>query len=455
MNLLQRLRGGVRSDEMSPDDFLAHLADLQWGFMHGPAGKTGDTESAAETFVHYVAQAYRANGIVFACMLTRLLVFSEARFAFRRLHDGRPGELFATDALRILERPWTNGTTGELLTRMIQDVDLAGNAYIVRRPGRKLKRLRPDWVEIVIGTPRPNGTADDLDAEVVGFIYYPGGTEATEGVVLDVEEVAHWAPIPDPLAHYRGMSWLTPVLREIEGDGEATRHKLAFFRNAATPNLVVSFKPEVKQEAFEKFKAKLEQKHRGATNAYRTLYLGGGADVTVVGTNFRDMAFKDVQGHGETRVAAAAGVPPIIVGLSEGLASATYSNYGQARRRFADGTMRPLWRSACAALTPLVEVPADAELWTDDDDILFLQEDRKDAADILRVNAASIRTLTDGGYTPESVIAAVQAENLSLLEHSGLMPVQLQPPGEDDPTEPKDPGGDEPGVGDDDEGDTD
>jgi phage portal protein BeeE len=55
------------------------------------------------------------------------------------------------------------------------------------------------------------------------------------------------------------------------------------------------------------------------------------------------------QGAGETRIAAAAGVPPVIVGLSEGLQAATYSNYSQARRRFADGTMRPLWRNAAVA----------------------------------------------------------------------------------------------------------
>jgi hypothetical protein len=30
--------------------------------------------------------------------------------------------------------------------------------------------------------------------------------------------VAHWSPIPDPLANFRGMSWLTPVLREIDAD---------------------------------------------------------------------------------------------------------------------------------------------------------------------------------------------------------------------------------------------
>jgi hypothetical protein len=119
----------------------------------------------------------------------------------------------------------------------------------------------------------------------------------------------------------------------------------------------------------------------------------------------------------------------VIVGLSEGLQQATYSNYGQARRKFGDGWARPQWRMAAACLQKLIPTPAGSRLWYDDRDISFLQEDQKDAAEILKVDAESIRTLTDGGYTPESVVAAVQARNPALLVHSGLIPVQLQPPG--------------------------
>ena len=45
---------------------------------------------------------------------------------------------------------------------------------------------------------------------------------------------------------------------------------------------------------------------RQISNAYETLYLGGGADVKVVGNDFRQMDLKATQGAGETRIAAAA-----------------------------------------------------------------------------------------------------------------------------------------------------
>jgi phage portal protein BeeE len=131
--------------------------------------------------------------------------------------------------------------------------------------------------------------------------------------------------------------------------------------------------------------------HEGALNAYKTLFLAGGADVKTVGTDFKQLDLKAVQGAGETRIAAAAGVPPVVVGLSEGLQAATYSNYAQARRRFADQTMRPLWRNAAGSLARIINVPPASELWYDDRDIPALREDEKDAADIQQSQAVTIR----------------------------------------------------------------
>ncbi|MFI7643732.1 phage portal protein, partial [Nonomuraea sp. NPDC049400] len=232
-------------------------------------------------------------------------------------------------------------------------------------------------------------------------------------------------------AHWRGMSWLTPVLREISSDLAATRHKWKFFENGATPGLAITFDKTVKPETIQKLMATMEYGHEGVDNAYRTLYLGGGADVTPLTMDLQQLDFKRTQGAGETRLAAAAGVPASIVGFTEGLAGSSLNagNYGQARRRFADGTLRPLWRNCAGSLASLVDVPEDAELWYDDRDIAFLREDRKDAAEIFRIKSATVSSFITAGFKPDSVKAAVEAEDLALLEHTGLVSVQLLPPG--------------------------
>lgn len=446
MNLLRRAlaptpeatRAHVEPFQFQGNKYYGHAVGLNVNPKHeGPTGE----------FLSMVQCAYKANGVVFACMLGRRSLFSEARFQFRRINDGRPGDLFGNNALRVLERPWINGTTGDLLGRMLTDSDTAGNAFVALRTdyttGRQhLKRMRPDWVSIVLGSmDDPNVGGDDLDAEVLGYLYHPGGNASgREAVPLLREEVAHFAPEPDPLSTYRGMSWLTPVLREIESDSAATDHKAAFFHNGATPQLVVSFDREVSQDAVERFSALMDSKHAGASHAYKTLYLGGGADVTVAGKDLAQLDFKATQGAGETRIAAAAGMHPAILGLSEGLqgASLNAGNFSAARRLTADKTMRPLWRNAAGSLASLIEVPGNAELWYDDRDIPFLREDLKDASEIAYAKAQTIRELINAGFEPASVVGAVEADDYGLLTHTGLVSVQLQPPGMSEPA-PSDP----------------
>ncbi len=340
------------------------------------------------------------------------------------------------DDLAILETPWNGAHTGDLLKLMLVHADIGGSSYVARR-NRVLRVMRPDWITVIHGTNEDDeATGDDLDAELLGYLYHSGGRYAgKKPVYLLPEEVAVFTPNPDPTAPYRGMSWLTPVIREVMGDKATTDHKLRFFENGATPNMVV--KLDIADLAkFNEWVDQMELNHKGSANAYKTLYMGAGADATVVGTNLEQLDFKNVQGAGETRIAAAAGVPPIIAGFSEGLESATYSNYGQARRRFADLTMRPLWRDVAHSLQQIIPTPAGAELWYDDRDIPFLAEDVKDAVESQGIQSRTIRTLTDAGFTPDSAIEAVNAGDWNRLVHSGLFSVQLQKPGStDEPSE--------------------
>lgn len=50
--------------------------------------------------------------------------------------------------------------------------------------------------------------------------------------------------------------------------------------------------------------------------------------------------------------------------------------------------------------------------------------------------AASIRTLIDAGYSPDSAVAYVQTLDLGELRHSGPYSIQLQPPDDDEDPPP-------------------
>lgn len=456
MSLIRRRRKAYSPDPPSWqfDDLASRLATL---------GSTPDREVIGNDFAGYISGVYKSSGVVSAVITARQMVFSEARFQWVQRVNGRVGDMFGSPELGLLEKPWPGGTTGELLARMEIDVSLAGNSYWTTvddegragatsagGPNRRLRNLRPDWVTIIVASPsdHPDGP-DAPDARIVAYEYQPRRRTGLSGpgakLLLLPHEVAHYSPMPDPDAQFRGMSWLTPVLREIAADKAATKHKLKFFEHGAVAGLSVSLKQQMTKQQFDEFVAEMEKQHRGVDNAYKTLYTAGGADVTPLAQNFQQLDFKITQGAGETRIAAAGRVHPVVVGLSEGMAGSSLNagNFAAARRSFADGTIRPLWRIAAASLQPILgplssprlRVPG-IELIADDRDVAFLREDAKDVAGVQRVQTAAIRNLVDAGWEPDAAVKFVANDDLGSLigRHTGLFSVQLQPPGSQPPS---------------------
>lgn len=398
---------------------------------------TLDSISIGGNFAALAVGAFGGNSVVAACMGQRMRVFASTRFRFQRIRDGKAGDYFGTPALRQLERPWIGGTTQNLLTQMMVDADLAGNSFWIRDDG-EFVRLRPDWVEIAVEQRRTRDGAI-IGHRKLGYVYYDGGKHSgNDGAAFTVGEVAHFMPTPDPLAPFRGMSPLTPVIRELEADIQMTRHKKKFFTNGATPNMVIKHPAGATLEKILQFDKALDDRVAGTDNAYKRLNLYPGADVTIAGATLQQIDFKAVQGAGETRIASAFGVPPVLAGLSEGLQGSSLNdgNFGAARRLFADGTVDHLWREAAGSLEVLVPAPGVDSVLAHDPDVPFTREDRADAANIEQVKATTIASLITSGYEPDSVIAAVEAGDYRLLVHSGLYSVQLQKPGGDSPAPP-------------------
>lgn len=393
---------------------------------------TGNSEEPLQDFSGYVNGGYKASAAVFACCMARASLFTEARFAVQKITENGPGDFVAGD-LKILQKPWPGGVTSTLLARAIQDVDMSGNAYFVRQGvlgSERLRRLRPDWVCILLdGDPQV-----DVDTDVVAYIYKPGNTsDADKWEVYPIDGsnglVAHWAPVIDPEAQHRGMSWITPIVREISTDKAISQHKLRFFQNGAQPGMVVAFDASVTPEQTAAFTEKFNQAKIGVNNAYRPMFLGGGATVTPFSSNMED--FKTVASVSEDRIAAAARVPAIIVGFSEALKGSALNegNFKASKDLFADATIRPMWSSLCAVLEPLVDIADDERLWYSDKDIAFLREDQQIVAQRQATDAATLSSLTQAGFTPESAVQSLIHKDWTLLIHSGLYSVQLMEPG--------------------------
>lgn len=427
---------------------ISDFARLVSGFTSSGLRQTinGNQEPPPTGFAQYTDQLFAANPVVWGAIQIRKAVFSQAQFKYQRLSTG---EMFGNPTLRLLERPWPGGTTAKLLTRMLQHADIGGNSYVLDL-GNRYQLMRPDWVSIILGS---DIDADEPvvaeDAKLVGYFYMPRGVPG-EGRFYPPERVAHFAPMPDPLAHWRGISWLTPVVKEILGDNAMIDHKLKFFEQGATPNIVIKFDASQTINQVKAFKELVEEDTDGLANAYKTLYLGGGADATVVGSSLEQLDFSKTIGKAETRILMAAGVHPVIAGASEGMqgASLNAGNFSQVRRIFSDIHLQDLWNEAAASLEVLVRPPPGSKLVMDGRDMPFLQQDAKDQAEIQREQARAITTFWRDGADTQSAIDAIVNNDMSQLSHTGFLSVQLQPPGmpvpgQDDSTEDDEEGDDE------------
>jgi phage portal protein BeeE len=381
----------------------------------------------------------------FAAQDIRAGVLSQVRFTYRNLPwvvptrkdpNNVPRRLFSKADLKLLENPWKGATTADLVTRMEWHAGLGGAAFVALRrdsDGPRLQVLRPDWCALLYGSQsQPDNPGHALDGVFLGTVYWNGGPNGPWGYgpeFLLPDECIHWIPKPDPLNAGSGMSWLSPAIRDIQSDALASDHKINYWKNGATPNLVIKGIPTVTPTQFRELVDMMEERHAGAANAFRTLYLTAGADASVIGNNFHEIDFRAVTAAGETRIALLSRVPASLLGIWDGLqgSSLNAGNFTAARRTFADTWVYPTLQDIAKSLAPLIKVPGDAELWFDVTDIPLLHEDAKDAAEITAVKASSIQTLWNAGFEADSVVAAVAPEWSSTLKHTGLDPVQAQP----------------------------
>lgn len=384
-------------------------------------------EGVAAGIVNTAREAYESNGIVFACIAARAALFSQAEFCWQSMVNQHT---FGTTDLGLVQNPWPNATSAELLARMEQDVSTAGGPYIRRAvpadgTGAQLVQMRPDCVTIISEQAtdsmgrvfkRPIGYAEDLK---------PLGDYDRPPQFFTTDEVAHFTPQPDPRASFRGMSWLTPILREVGADQAMTTYKTEHLRSGAQLGIVVKYAQKLQPATIDGLRERIQARYGGPQNAGKTLVLDQGADVVVAGATLQQLQYVAVQVAGETRIAAAAQVPAEIIGI-EGPRAAS-GNYELAIRRFADLWARPSWAGACSVLQHLLTftnpvtgavgpVMRPTRLWYDVAGIAALREGELARAQAYLVKTQGLAASVTAGFTRESAVAAANSGDLSLLK---------------------------------------
>ena len=403
------------------------------GFSFGGVGYQFDVPGSApervnHDFESYVTQVHRRFGVVASVVANRGYLMSEVVFVWRDA-EGR-----IVDRPQILNSPGGGTTRPHVLFAAEQHVSYSGNAYFWRRNDGIIQLCRPDLVQLMYAT------AEDVEPDLVpvvgdliGYRYHRDGLNRPP-VIIAPDRMGHWIQEPAPDRRYLGESWVTSVLREIVNDGQATTHISKFFEKAATPSLVFVPKQSLSVPQMKELDEYIAKTYGGSSNAYKAMVVGGGSDVTVVGSKLGELAMAELQGGHETRILMRGMVHPVIVGAREGMqgSSLNAGNYGQTRRLLSDKWFSPATNMLIAAVEHLVRRPnATGTLSFDPSVVQFLQDDRMDEAKIMSAKAAAARQLIDAGYTPVSVTKWLDTGNFADLVHSGRVSVQLLPEDDD------------------------
>jgi len=388
-----------------------------------------------EAFEDFVSFVHEQDNVVSAAVVARAFVMSQVRFAWRNtIRDAdRYRQLFGTAELALLERPDPGRLTRpQMLNAAETHASYAGAAYIVRHRDH-LELLDPGLVDVVLAGVEDRYTMLTKRAGVkIGYLYWRDGRYlGANPEPYELEEVIHWTPEPNPLRWWTGTSWVSSLLQEVSLDKASTRYLREFFEKAATPNLIVKPHESLTAEQLDSYREVFAREYAGVRNSFKTMWLGGGSDVTVVGSKLADLDLKSLQGGLETRIAVRSRVPAAILGVREGLGGSALNagNYAATRRLWADSWFAPSVQSLCAAVEAAFPAPAGVEMWYDPADVLLLQEDAQDAAQIMATQATALQALDSAGYNADAAVAAVRDGNLSALigAHDGLQSVQRQP----------------------------
>ncbi len=163
--------------------------------------------------------------------------------------------------------------------------------------------------------------------------------------------MVHFRTGIDPDDPRLGISPLRPILREIVTDNEASGFMAALLRNMGVPTVLIS--PANEQDSIGTETARRIREEFGdgtaGENAGTAFVPGFPLKVETLSLTPEAMRLERFRFNPEARIAGALRVPPMVVGLSVGDITRTYSNYGQARKAAYEDCLMPLGRQMAKA----------------------------------------------------------------------------------------------------------
>lgn len=273
--------------------------------------------------------AYKS--FAYACINARAENICKAKFY---LYEDIPGrhdkEILKHPFLDLINKPnIRNQTFRELIYRIAVSLDLYGNSYLFIQRGEDKK---PKGLYF-LPTKNVRIKLNNNMTEINGYIYNASGKE----INYSKDDIIHFL-IPDPENNFTGKATIEGFNLTLEIDYLQNLYQRNFYRNDASPGMIIEVEREMMEAEFERFKEKFRALYEGAGNTGRTLFLDSGAKAKPFQAHPKDVEILNARVWIRDEIMSIFRVPKIILGVTTDVNRA---NAIQQLRTFNDNVIRP------------------------------------------------------------------------------------------------------------------
>jgi len=238
-------------------------------------------------------------------------------------------------ALALLRKPNQYMSGRNMGQAICLSMILDGNCYIYKVRDQNKRVVELDYLMHDRCAPVPGKTTP-----IDHYDYHVGG----DIIPLKTEDVIHIKQNVDPRNKYLGMSPLKSVINELLTDEEASNYSYAVLKNMGIVGLMIS---PTGENAFDDSQAELIKKRllQDTTGDHRAepMVFYDPINVTAQSVNPESMALELMRTIPESRICSVIGIPNMVLGLSSGDDTKTYSNYEEARAMALEDWLLPMY----------------------------------------------------------------------------------------------------------------
>lgn len=290
-------------------------------------------------------------------------------------------EVGPADLYALLDKPNPFQLYDELISLLVIDLLLVGNAYWVKwRPNSAgqpiaLYRLAPSHVKI---DPGPYGP--------IAYKYQPPG--AKDPIELQPEDIIHFRR-PNPHSAYYGMGVIQGGGRAMDLELAITDTMASYYENRADPSMIVQSERRVPRDVFNKLRAQLRAKASGSKNAGELLVLESGLKASSLSTSASDALFDKLSRMSRDRIFTKFRASPMLFGLID--TGSGGNKVSDARRDFDNYALRPFMEKVSRAISEHLVSAWDINYMVDHRQNLPPEEAIKAAESVAKAPGVKVR----------------------------------------------------------------